>query len=111
MKMLRVFIFLLVAATLISLIYLYSPSLNNVVVVKSDSQQTVPKIYLDPVNNNQYDINKTCSDSHKNLVFVKTHKTGTSTTVNILYNFGINHGLNFAIYPYSHQLFAIQPNR
>ena len=48
-------------------------------------------------------------EKHKNFVFVKTHKTGTSTTVNILYNFGINYGLNYAIYPYTHQLYIIKP--
>lgn len=47
----------------------------------------------------------------KNFVFIKTHKTGTSTTVNILYNFGMTRGLNYAVYPYTHQLWAIEPSR
>ena len=52
-----------------------------------------------------------CSKKLKNLVFVKTHKTGTSTTVNVLYHFGIVNELDYAIYPYTHQLHSINSAR
>jgi len=51
-----------------------------------------------------------CKERH-DFVFIKTHKTGTSTTVNILYNFGMTRGLNYAVYPYTHQLWAIEQSR
>lgn len=50
-------------------------------------------------------------NERQNFVFIKTHKTGTSTTVNILYNFGMTRGLNYAVYPYTHQLWAIEQSR
>ncbi|KAK0055736.1 galactosylceramide sulfotransferase [Biomphalaria pfeifferi] len=33
----------------------------------------------------------------KNVVFIKTHKTGSSTIANIMFRFGLRHNLNFAL--------------
>eukprot|EP00116_Pleurobrachia_bachei_P019455 sb/3479717/ len=51
------------------------------------------------------------TEPRKNFVFVKTHKTGTSTTVNIWYYFGIKRGLNYAVIPYTHYIYGIPVNR
>ena len=40
----------------------------------------------------------------KNFLFLKTHKCGTSTLVNMLYLFGIRRRLNFVTNPWSRQL-------
>jgi hypothetical protein len=40
----------------------------------------------------------------KNFLFLKTHKCGTSTLVNMLYLFGIRRRLNFVTQPWSRQL-------
>ena len=50
-------------------------------------------------------------DEKQNFVFVKTHKTGTSTMVNVLYHYGMMRGLNYAVYPYTHQLNIIDVKR
>ena len=39
-----------------------------------------------------------------NLMFVKTHKCGTSSLVNIFYLYGIRRRLNFSLKPYKHHL-------
>lgn len=38
-----------------------------------------------------------CNSPRKNLLFLKTHKTGSSTIQNIVYRYGDNHGLTFAL--------------
>ena len=40
----------------------------------------------------------------KNLMFIKTHKCGTSTLVDVFYLFGVRRKLNFVMFPSSHQL-------
>ena len=40
----------------------------------------------------------------KNLMFVKTHKCGTSTLVDVFYLRGVRHRLNFVMHPFTHQL-------
>ena len=40
----------------------------------------------------------------KNLMFVKTHKCGTSTLVDVFYLWGVRRRLNFVLQPYKHQL-------
>lgn len=40
----------------------------------------------------------------ENLMFVKTHKCGTSTLVNLFYLLGIRKRLNFVMHPYTHEL-------
>ena len=42
--------------------------------------------------------------SKKNLMFIKTHKCGTSTLVDVFYLFGVRRKLNFVMFPSSHQL-------
>ena len=39
-----------------------------------------------------------------NLMFIKTHKCGTSTLVDVFYLQGVRKRLNFVMYPYQHQL-------
>lgn len=39
------------------------------------------------------------------LMFLKTHKCGTSSLVSILYLYGIRRNLNFVLTPYQHQFF------
>ena len=71
-------------------------------------------LLLKPNQNYKYDnITKSHSEcqERRNIVFVKTHKTGTSTFVNILYRFGWLRGLTYAIYPYLHQLGYISKPR
>ena len=43
------------------------------------------------------------------LMFLKTHKCGTSSLVTILYQFGIRRNLNFLLTPYEHQFFNDKP--
>ena len=40
----------------------------------------------------------------KNLMFVKTHKCGTSTLVDVFYLRGVRYKLNFVMHPFTHQL-------
>ena len=92
----------------------YTPrvNLNNPDIQSSDPNLGSNQILsLSDTENNADHKEKICTEKRKNIVFVKTHKTGTSTTVNILYQFGIVNGLNFAIYPYSHQLWMIKPHK
>lgn len=117
MKVVKYLAYLIITIALITTAYLYSPPLDDIVVtfLPTTDQTKVQRITL---NNDQPSsllvedsLNHTCTKKHNNFVFVKTHKTGTSTTVNILYHFGITHGLNYAVYPYSHQLYLVQPAR
>ena len=39
-----------------------------------------------------------------NLMFIKTHKCGTSTLVDVFYLRGVRKRLNFVTYPYQHQI-------
>ena len=43
------------------------------------------------------------------LMFLKTHKCGTSSLVTILYLYGIRRNLNFLLTPYEHQFFNDKP--
>ena len=43
----------------------------------------------------------------KNLMFIKTHKCGTSTLVNVFYLYGVRHRSNFALQPYKHNINSI----
>ena len=40
----------------------------------------------------------------RNLMFIKTHKCGTSTLVDVFYLKGVRDRLNFVMHPYTHQL-------
>jgi hypothetical protein len=42
--------------------------------------------------------------SKKNLMFIKTHKCGTSTLVDVFYLRGVRQRLNFVMHPYRHKL-------
>jgi len=46
-----------------------------------------------------------------NLLFVKTHKCGTSTLVNMLFLYGIRRKLNFVLNPYGHQLESLNVDK
>ena len=48
--------------------------------------------------------NQTVQSTKYNLMFLKTHKTGTSTLVNVFYLYGIRRKLNFVLKPYNHWL-------
>ena len=116
MKIFKHLAYLIITTALLTTIYLYSPSIDDIVTyLPTTDQTTVQRITLNNDQPSSYLVedssNHTCTKKHKNFVFVKTHKTGTSTTVNILYHFGIIHGLNYAVYPYSHQLHLVQPVR
>lgn len=116
MKFVRYIICFAITVILLLVTYHNSPSDGIITLVPATQESPLQKISLYFGDDNSkimdfLDPNKTCVEKHKHLVFVKTHKTGTSTTVNILYHFGITHGLNYAIYPYSHQLHIIRPDR
>ncbi|XP_078657391.1 galactose-3-O-sulfotransferase 2-like isoform X1 [Branchiostoma floridae x Branchiostoma belcheri] len=40
---------------------------------------------------------QTCTDPVKHFVFIKTHKTGSTTVCALLYRFGVSNGLNFVL--------------
>ena len=75
-----------------------SDTSDNVISTVSDSDQ-------------QFQSKDRSSSSHseqilikKNLMFIKTHKCGTSTLVDVFYLRGVRKRLNFVTYPYQHQL-------
>ena len=101
------------------IIYIFSADFRDFLRVHKDNNN-FQKIYLtspltpngiETLKHKEHPNHAVCSVKQKNLVFVKTHKTGTSTTVNILYNFGIVNELNYALYAYTHQLYKINPER
>ena len=44
------------------------------------------------------------NNNRTNFMFVKTHKCGTSTLVNVFYLYGARNKLNFVLNPYTHQI-------
>ena len=57
-------------------------------------------------------INSTSLFQNKsNLLFVKTHKCGTTTLVNMFYLYGIRRKLNFVMTPYVHQLRSLDSDK
>ena len=48
-------------------------------------------------------LNDTCNPQHR-IVFIKTHKTASSTTASILERYGYHHNLSFAVRPAGHIL-------
>ena len=75
-----------------------SDTSENVISTLSDSDQ-------------QFESKDRSSSSHSeqiliknNLMFIKTHKCGTSTLVDVFYLRGVRKRLNFVMYPYQHQL-------
>ena len=116
MKAVKYLLYCIVAGIILWITYQNSPSMSDIITYLPATDQTtlqrIPLVDTSQISSNTVlESNKTCTKKHTNFLFVKTHKTGTSTTVNILYHFGIIHGLNYAVYPYSHQLHLIRPER
>ena len=88
-----------------------SPIINISVseAVVSDTSENVISTLSD--SDQQFESKDKPSSSHseqiltkKNLMFIKTHKCGTSTLVDVFYLRGVRKRLNFVMYPYQHQL-------
>ena len=88
-----------------------SPIINISVseAVVSDTSENVISTLSD--SDQQFESKDRSSSSHseqiltkKNLMFIKTHKCGTSTLVDVFYLQGVRKRLNFVMYPYQHQL-------
>ena len=88
-----------------------SPIINISVseAVVSDTSENVISTLSD--SDQQFQSKDRSSSSHseqiltkKNLMFIKTHKCGTSTLVDVFYLRGVRKRLNFVMYPYQHQL-------
>ena len=92
--------------------YLVSSPIINISVsedVISDTSENVISTLRD--SDQQFQSKDRSSSSHseqiltkKNLMFIKTHKCGTSTLVDVFYLQGVRKRLNFVMYPYQHQL-------
>ena len=77
--------------------------------VVSDTSENVISTLSD--SDQQFESKDRSSSSHseqilikKNLMFIKTHKCGTSTLVDVFYLRGVRKRLNFVMYPYQHQI-------
>ena len=77
--------------------------------VVSDTSENVISTLSD--SDQQFESKDRPSSSHseqilikKNLMFIKTHKCGTSTLVDVFYLQGVRKRLNFVMYPYQHQI-------
>ena len=106
---------------LIMVLYLHSITTNisNTIHVTKESKPPVTtgeekKGYKTDVTTKDEET-KMSSDSlyqnKSNLFFVKTHKCGTSTMVNIFYLYGIQRKLNFVLTPYWHQLKSLKSDK
>ena len=77
--------------------------------VVSDTSENVISTLSD--SDQQFESKDRSSSGHseqilikKNLMFIKTHKCGTSTLVDVFYLQGVRKRLNFVMYPYQHQI-------
>ena len=122
MKVVKYLTYIVVLVVVLTIVYMFSPPIAGITAFIPITDQTMAQripiitfadnqINSETVVDSSQSNETSCSKKHTNFVFVKTHKTGTSTTVNILYHFGIINGLNYAIYPYSHQLHLVRPER
>ena len=92
--------------------YLVSSPIINISVsedVISDTSENVISTLTD--SDQQFQSKDRPSSGHSeqtliknNLMFIKTHKCGTSTLVDVFYLRGVRKRLNFVTYPYQHQL-------
>ena len=91
-----------------------SPIINISVseAVVSDTSENVISTLSD--SDQQFESKDRSSSSHSeqilikmNLMFIKTHKCGTSTLVDVFYLRGVRKKLNFVMIPYTHKLSSL----
>ena len=95
--------------------YLVSSPIVNISVseaVVSDTSENVISTLTD--SDQQFESKDKPSSSHSeqmlikmNLMFIKTHKCGTSTLVDVFYLRGVRKKLNFVMIPYTHKLSSL----
>jgi len=117
LRLLQVFLTVMV----IMVLYLHSTTniLNNTIHVTKESKPPVTmeeekKGYKTDVTTKDEETKMTSENLYQNksnLFFVKTHKCGTSTMVNIFYLYGIQRKLNFVITPYVHALKSLKSHK
>ena len=91
---------------------LWSPGEENANAVTYPSQliketinpnMELPSSFSDPISPGETEKSNIFKNK-TNILFVKTHKCGTSTLVNMFYLYGIRRKLNFVVAPYQHQI-------
>ena len=115
MKSLKYFLIIAFACTLFYVIH-YSvsqriftdewfPYMDNITDtnLRNYSNNMSARITSTPHMDNDHD-RSTNNQTKKNLMFVKTHKCGTSTLVNVFYLNGVRKKLNFVLNPYAHKI-------